>query len=41
MMHELKGVQPLVITRKGRGLEEFEGDRAGLRALQTPWVKAK
>jgi hypothetical protein len=42
MMHELKETQPLVITRKGRGIEEVEGDRAGLRALQTPpRVKAK
>ena len=42
MMHELKESQPLVLTRKGRGLEEFEEERAGLRALQTPpRVKAK
>jgi hypothetical protein len=34
-MHELKETQPLVLTRKGWGLGEFEGDRAGLRALQT------
>ena len=42
MLHELKGAQTLVLTRMGWGLGKVEGDRAGLRALQTaPWVKAK
>jgi hypothetical protein len=41
-MHEPEETQPLVLTRKGQGLKEVEGDRAGLRALQTaPRVKAK
>jgi hypothetical protein len=34
-MHEPEETQPLVLTRKGWGLGEFEGDRASLRALQT------
>jgi hypothetical protein len=36
MMHEPEETQLLVLTRNGRGLEEVEGDRAGLRAFQTP-----